>query len=92
MPEILQLLRIERRNLTTTVLLVVHIVKQNEPLNPYSVVQVLRAADVNDLAIYLKEIIDESVVAYGMSVCVILDDLILAYIVSSVRFCLKFKI
>ena len=85
MPEILQLLRIERSNLTSTVLLVLHIVIQNEPLNPYSVVQVLRAADVNDLAIYLKEIIDESVVAYGMSVCVILDDLILANIVGSVH-------
>lgn len=68
----LQLLRIERKNLTTTVLLVVHVLKQNRPLDPYSVVQILRNADVNDLAIYLKEIIDKSVVAYGMFI----DDLV----------------
>lgn len=59
-------MRLERVNRTSTVLLVVHVTKQDKPLNPHSIVQVLRTVDVNDLAIYLKEIIDESVVAYGM--------------------------
>ncbi|XP_067946047.1 uncharacterized protein [Watersipora subatra] len=67
-----KLMKIERVNMSSTVNLVLHTKKQDDFLNPYDMVELLRATDDQEIAIHLRTIINRTTVAYGWSFSTIL--------------------